>query len=169
MVNDLTIVISLLKYDTGNFLGFSHYRGGLVSVAHVDNVAITGALIADQWNFFAATYDADTETLVHYINGVEVAQLTDLVLASTGGGAAPVLIGSPGAGIMDDVKIYSYALDAVEIAQEHSDISGLDTCWNRPFMDVAPEGALDCIVDLQDFAVIASEWLDDGNTYDQTL
>jgi hypothetical protein len=34
-------------------------------------------------------------------------------------------------------------------------------------MDVAPVGNLDCIVDIQDFAVFAAQWLMDGNVYPQ--
>ncbi|MBW2149988.1 MAG: discoidin domain-containing protein, partial [Deltaproteobacteria bacterium] len=38
-------------------------------------------------------------------------------------------------------------------------------CVTRPTADVAPVGAPDCIVDIQDLAVFVSQWLDDGNVY----
>ncbi len=78
---------------------------------------------------------------------------------------------SPGHGrqvAVDNVKIYTHALDAIEIATEYvTDDPGLSAaCAERPAMDVAPVGAPDCIVDLLDFAELAKGWLDDGNIYD---
>ncbi len=69
---------------------------------------------------------------------------------------------------VDNVKIHTYALDATEIATEYitDDPGSSVACAERPAFDVAPVDALDCVVDLLDFAEFAKGWLDDGNVYD---
>jgi hypothetical protein len=61
--------------------------------------------------------------------------------------------------ILDEVSIYNYAQDAGTIAQTYADISGNNVCPDpaNPMYDLTD----DCIVDLDDFLLIASEWLID--------
>lgn len=145
--------------------GFSHYRAGLGSVAYIDGVAITGALTADEWNFFVLTYDADSGARILYHNGTP--QVFDTIgLPASGNSTAAATIGGPSVGVMDDIKFYSKALSWEEIAQEYLDTVGGDPiCITPPALDIAPVGALDCKVDLLDFAELAKAWLEDGNLY----
>jgi hypothetical protein len=55
----------------------------------------------------------------------------------------------------DEVEVYNYALDAATIAQKYADISGTTVCTVPQAYDL--DG--DCVVDLNDFARLASEWL----------
>jgi hypothetical protein len=143
--------------------GFTNYRVGLVTSAYLDGSSVASSLTADQWDFFAATYDADTNTMVHYLNGLEVGRVESVVTST--GSTVPVLIGAPGAGVIDDVKMYSYARSEIEVAQEYATAAGVPLCVTRPALDIAPVGALDCKVNILDFAEFASTWLEDGNVY----
>ncbi len=58
------------------------------------------------------------------------------------------------AGTYDEIEIYNYALDAAAIAQMYTDLSGNDVCLTQTY-DL--DG--DCIVNLSDLGLLASEWL----------
>jgi hypothetical protein len=75
-------------------------------------------------------------------------------------------------GYIDDLKIYNYARTNEQIAQDYLTVAGGDfICdlegWNADdqMMDVDSDD--DCDVDLVDFAVFASRWLDE--TYQFSL
>ena len=61
----------------------------------------------------------------------------------------------------DDVRIYNYALDVVEVAELYTDfVDGVWICpdGHRPVLDLVEN----CRIDLADFAVIAEAWLECG-------
>lgn len=59
--------------------------------------------------------------------------------------------------ILDEVEIYNYALDAAAIAQTYANVTGTAIC-----ADVQPYDLnSDCKVNLDDFTLLASEWLSD--------
>ncbi len=58
------------------------------------------------------------------------------------------------AGIYDEVEIYNYALDAATIAQTYADLSGTNVCLTQKY-----DLDNDCVVDLNDLGLLASEWL----------
>ena len=145
--------------------GFSHYRWGPWVYVNVNGVDSYSGITVDEWNFVTATYDADTEILAMYVNGLPAWEIPDLVFGVSGTSTAPVTIGNPSVGAIDDVKLYSYAISAAEIAQEMATGSDQPVCTDRPAMDIAPVGDLDCVVNLLDFAELALGWLDDGNVY----
>lgn len=60
-------------------------------------------------------------------------------------------------GVLDEVAIYNYVLDAATIAQTYADMSGAAVCPALQQYDL--DG--DCIVNLNDLALLASEWLSD--------
>jgi len=61
------------------------------------------------------------------------------------------------AGLPDDVRIYSYALDEVEVAVLYTDVTGGDLCiGGNPEYDLNE----DCKVDILDFAMLANGWLE---------
>lgn len=64
----------------------------------------------------------------------------------------------------DEVEIYNYALDAEAIAQAYADVTGTAICTNPQAYDL--DG--DCVVDMSDFARLASEWLN-SNLVQPTL
>ena len=66
-------------------------------------------------------------------------------------------------GILDEVEIYNYALDAVAIAQIYADMTGTTVCPDSVALAYDLDG--DCVVNINDIAKLASEWLDDSKVY----
>jgi len=91
-------------------------QGGAVLTATQGNIPV------NTWTHMALTYSAESEDMISYINGDEVGRLNNngLPLGST---TNNLLIGvapwDPGqwqsAGLYDDVKLYSVALDADQV------------------------------------------------------
>ena len=59
-------------------------------------------------------------------------------------------------GQIDDVQLYNYAIDPVEIALLYTDVEGGNVCYEFPEFDLNE----DCYVNLSDFAMMASQWLE---------
>jgi len=123
----------------------------------------------NKWHLFVATYDGVTKRGAAYVDGVLRAQTTHS--GTLRPSPADLLFGAqtPTAtvytGLLDDVRIYSYAADEFEIAKLYTDFNpGTEICVVNPTFDVAgPNGVgsehRDCRVDLYDFAVFAKDWL----------
>ena len=124
----------------------------------------------DEWTHIVATFEAtaiDGDSLTGikriYINGA----LSDEQTAGTylPNEISPLLIGA-GAnevprhnyffdGQIDDVQIYSYAMDPVEVAYLFSGVTGDWVCMDKPVYDL--DG--DCVVGLGDLLRFAEEWV----------
>ncbi|MBI9016541.1 MAG: LamG domain-containing protein [Phycisphaerae bacterium] len=123
-------------------------------------------LVRGQWNFTAVTFDPETKVSVWYINGEPLTQLqndnfvgfdTELFIGNCRSGTQPYI------GAIDDLKFYNYAMSNVDIALAYNAVTGQSVCADRPTMDVSgPDGTPDCRVNLYDFAVMASQWMDCG-------
>lgn len=61
-------------------------------------------------------------------------------------------------GLLDDVRIYNYALSARDIAQLYYDGTAIPVCVSRRAGDING----DCVIDLDDLAILASGWLNCG-------
>ena len=63
-------------------------------------------------------------------------------------------------GMIDDVRIYNYALGPVEIADVILEAKpDASLCVSYPALDVSgPDDEPDCVVDIFDFAMMASQW-----------
>ncbi|MBN2132424.1 MAG: hypothetical protein JW741_23180, partial [Sedimentisphaerales bacterium] len=61
-------------------------------------------------------------------------------------------------GLLDDLRMYNYALTGAEIAQLYYDVTGIATCVEAPAADLSG----DCFVDLKDFAEFVVDWLNCG-------
>ncbi len=134
-----------------------------------------------QWDMFAATWDNSTARI--YINGELVAtntqgyaevykpwDLANVIGASRQGqpnrhlfNAADFLTGA-----VDELRIYNYAISGTDIAAEYADLNtlGVTPCLNHSFVGNAANldnsAASYCVVDIYDFAIIASNWLNNG-------
>ena len=125
----------------------------------------------NNWHLVVGTYDAATKQGKVYVDGVLRNQAT-----STGtptGSPANLLFGAetltatsaPYSGLLDDVRIWSYAVDPVTVAMLYVDFNpGSEVCVENPVYDVAgPNGFgaafRDCRVNLYDFAPFAETWL----------
>lgn len=119
----------------------------------------------DNWHLVAETYDRQTSRRAVYVDGVLINQNTppDHNVQTS----ENFLIGKTGwphelieffDGAIDDVKVYNYALTAVDVAKTYTDVRGGQICAVRPAMDISG----DCVVDISDFALIAGQWLECG-------
>ena len=70
-------------------------------------------------------------------------------------GASEANGGNPFNGALDDVRIYNYALDALEIAHLYTDGADVTLCMGNPAHDL--DG--NCRVGLNDVALFAAEWM----------
>jgi hypothetical protein len=64
-------------------------------------------------------------------------------------------------GLIDDVRLYNYALEPLEAANLYLDVKPDETvCLSYPPLDfTGPDGEPDCAVDIIDFVLMASEWM----------
>jgi hypothetical protein len=113
----------------------------------------------DSWHLLTGTYDGTTRKI--YIDGIlrnsvgdsgSIAENDYLLLI----GANPW--NSYYTGAIDDVRLYNYALTAEEVALQYVAVMGGSVCTSRPEFDFNG----DCIVDVQDLAVMVDGWLECG-------
>ncbi|HDS84251.1 MAG TPA: hypothetical protein ENN97_03545 [Phycisphaerales bacterium] len=124
------------------------------------------AIPADQWEHVAVTFDG--QTAIIYRNGVQAAQGTVVFGQKTDAnmviGAAELNEQTGAAwtfnGALDDVRIYNYVLDFEAVAELYYAATGDSPCVYS-YADHLDFNA-DCVVDLLDFAEMASQWLDTG-------
>lgn len=117
-----------------------------------------------QWHHVTATYDALTGLGRIYVDGrLNNTSAVDMTRAQTND--QPLVFGaeteagqiSPYVGLLDDVQIWNYALDAYEVAAVYTAIRPDDAfCVEFDAMDFDQN----CFVDLADFAAFAASWLD---------
>ena len=110
------------------------------------------------------TYDAETGTGSIYVDGLLENQLVDTVRKAATNDY-PVVLGagtvlgdtSTYEGLLDKMSIYSYALSPIEIAVLYTDVmTGESICMEQPEHDYNG----DCRVDLLDFAMLSTGWLE---------
>ncbi len=113
----------------------------------------------DQWTHLIATFDGTTGIM--YINGepavsgnFQFAAKPDSTLVI---GASEANGGNPWSGLIDDVKIYNYALTPVEASSIYViDTGAAGVCSESPEYDLNG----DCLVDLADFAIFMQGWME---------
>ena len=151
---------------TEGWIIWNNFSAGAGSNIQESGTILYGVFDNDTWHQVVGTYDREAGTQRLYIDGIAVSEVTGIAPISLAGNTGLLNFGFTG--IIDDVKIYSFARDAADIAQDYADEGNSTVCFERPTLDVAPVGALDCIVSLPDLAEFALQWLLDGNKYDQT-
>jgi hypothetical protein len=150
--------IYLSRNGTSTSLSFSFYRGS----TSAGIVTATNALVLDEWQMFVAVLDeAGNATL--YKNGLAIqtgsfTQMPNILVRTSN------FIGESNwtddafyNGAMDDLHIYSYALDSDTLADMYSGAAG-PYCRTRPALDWNGN----CVVDLADFVDFSSAWLNCG-------
>ncbi len=125
--------------------------------------------VNDVWVFVVSTYDSETLEKKIYVDGLLQDEVTLGAPYRLNPSPNPLGIGgraSGGAlfnGLIDDVMIYSYAIDKYEVAELYGAATpGWWECFDPPRFDTND----DCIVTLIDFAEVAAKYLD-CNWYDQ--
>ncbi len=119
-------------------------------------VAITDSLPVGEWIFVAASHDG--ETTRWYGNGVQIGEATRLLntydLWTMGKRADNDNLFT---GLIDDIRLYNYALSSKEIAKLWTDVSGGYVCLAGPPLYDFNQ---DCRVDLADLAIFTAQWMD---------
>jgi hypothetical protein len=160
--------------DWTNIFGFTSTPDGITDMSfdlekiggttqygiHVYGWERTMANIDMNWHFLAATFDGTT--IRWYFDGVTVnsevhstLNTQDNVQMGKRGHAA----GGNWPGLVDDARIYNYALDPAQIAQLYVDVKP-----DARICPVAPTGDFngDCKVNMLDFAELARIWMECG-------
>jgi|GEM_PF-5508312 len=140
-----------------------HLRlGTLCNDQSIDSPGLT----KNRWTHLAFTLDEEGAKI--YRDGLLEISKAGFKLGD--GTDAPLVIGgnysyedqvySTFNGIIDEVKIYNYALSELEIADIYYDVSGREPCVNPPpaSLDINQ----DCIIDMRDLAVFTDFWLQSG-------
>jgi hypothetical protein len=117
-----------------------------------------------QWHLFTGTYDASSHSMKLFVDGDQRAAGT-INLANAPLPAQEIAIGGLGTdairGAIDEVRIYNYPLTPAQIAEMYVGF--------RPgeYICVEVENGIadydlnkDCRINLADFALLASEWLE---------
>jgi len=122
-----------------------------------------------QWHMMTMTYWPHSNLMIYSLDGEKQSETTvsdpATTIASLIFGRASVETDREYAGLIDEIKIYNYALNNYQIAAEYYSYTGISTCLNAygdAFDTTGPEGKPDCRVDLYDFADFAAAWLDCG-------
>ncbi|MBN2063780.1 MAG: immunoglobulin domain-containing protein [Sedimentisphaerales bacterium] len=133
----------------------------------VDTPAGTAPL--GSWSFVTITYDGSK--LTYYINGsmLQENSVSTLTNFSAWQYAVTYLsknsrseIVEPFIGMIDDLRIYNYAVNEMEVAGLYYQLTGENVCVEslRPSADYDLND--DCIVNILDIAIFSSKWLESG-------
>ncbi len=135
-----------------------------------EQIVETTPLPTGEWLFIAATLGGDTGRI--YVNGEQQAAnagmtINPIDILSTLNYVGKSQWPDPEFnGMIDELKIYNYELDAETVAAEYYQATGIQACFDPDFAGSAYNldntGSSYCKVDLADFAVFAANWLADG-------
>ncbi|MBN2513048.1 MAG: immunoglobulin domain-containing protein [Sedimentisphaerales bacterium] len=136
-----------------------------------DRVGVGNAVVSTgdpYWIYWVFTKDSETGVMRIYRNGVQIGQATGQTRRQYGVdhiqlGAnrdANNVIGQFFNGLIDDLRIYNYAVDEVEAAYLYYDAVGEKVCINStdPVL-VKYDFNQNCKIDLGDFAELAANWM----------
>ena len=146
--------------DTG--LAFSALRQ-VFGIGLGVGVRSTSNIADNEWHMVTGTYDGETGTGSIYVDGLLENQLVDTERKAATN-EFPVVLGaqtvsaeySPYEGLLDKTSIYSYALSPLDVAMLYTDVTGGEICLEYPEYDFNE----DCIIDILDFAMFATDWLE---------
>jgi hypothetical protein len=121
-----------------------------------------GNMFDGNWNLITGVFDPVTSTYRIYVDGRLRNEHAPISPPTTH--SEPLAFGAetadgqiPYTGILDEVNIWNYALDPLDIAQQYVDYNpDADVCIENPELDF--DG--NCVVDIDDFASIAASWLE---------
>lgn len=144
-----------------------------------DGTASNRTVYDGQWHYVVSTFDGMEKKV--YIDGVisrvyssddgSIVRESDAVSGRINASLSPVSLAGRVRGdavsglifedvtpcILDEVEIYNYALDAETIARNYADITGTAVCP----APLAHDLNSDCVIDLDDAALLAAGWLTD--------
>ena len=143
-----------LRQSGGNMAGVRFYNNFGYTVQ-------TGNLIeSNVWTHVCAIWDGTAIRV--YINGVLAGTDTSGAMGTDTLGDLHIASSDDFPGALDDIRIFNTAFDLTEIAlQLYGPVSGKSVCVNPndPIL-LAYDFNKNCVVDLADFAVMASHWME---------
>ncbi|MCK4999018.1 MAG: hypothetical protein KAS23_05770 [Anaerohalosphaera sp.] len=155
-----------VESDTGWMLRATGSAGFTLEGSSTGALSGGDSVIDDEWHMVTAQYDGENVKL--YVDGILVdsGQNTNEI----GLHADQLVIGAARAngtgfylGVVDDIRIWSYAIDPVDIAYYYHDITDETLCIDQVGLEMfditGPDGEPDCVVNIYDFAAFASDWL----------
>lgn len=163
--NDTTQYMFLSPNAAGTALRFVVQNGSGEQIVQTEGSTLT----TGEWVWLTVTLEGNTGRL--YVNGELKATNTAVTadpldfkpalnyIAKSQFAADPYFNGQ-----IDNLKIYSYARTTEQIAQDYLGVKGGWVC-NNELNDLAYDFDKNCLVDLADFAMFASEWLDSFRIY----
>ena len=126
----------------------------------------TGTTINDgQWHYIVGTFDGTNKKV--FVDGLEVFSLEVSGTITPSDKAVSIATEITGTdysyggvfqGVIDEVKLFNYAMNSHEIGQNYADISGNSICPEYSNADLDH----DCDVDIIDFSILAESWLIDN-------
>ena len=132
-------------------------------------LSFNGGINDNAWHLITGTFDGEVSKL--YIDGMLVNESNPVTVDLTAYlHGEPLVIGAETVagdtsfeGKIDEVNIWSYAVDPYTIAHMYTDVMTEETiCVDQIGLEFdvsGPEGEPDCSVDLYDFAAFAATWL----------
>ena len=153
---------SIVGLGTGFGLSY-HYAEAAVAVRGVSGEPWSGAVEDSKWHLFVGRYDTQAQTLTVFVDGL-LAGTVENASASVAASAAPLIIGAetpdggaPYGGLVDELRIYSYPVDAYDIAGIYTDVMTEETvCVDQAGLQYDYND--DCRISLPDFAIFAATW-----------
>lgn len=134
------------------------------NISGVDQIvkAAQKAEYKGKWNHYLFTKDVDAGTMSIYINGELWLQGTNKTIPLAKPSMFLVGCGWSGTattnhypGVIDDLRIFNYAMTTLEAAHYYHDITGETVCAQPVPNDLTG----DCRMDLADLALFAGQWL----------
>ncbi len=113
------------------------------------------------WTNVTVTYDAKANQGTLYINSRPIVEVSEVFP-----GFDPLLTlgdvsGYEYYGAVDDLRLYNFAMDPLEVFLLYADVTGETMCPQNPEADVSgPEGEPDCEVNIYDLVEVVAGWLE---------
>lgn len=162
--------------DDTHFIAFSPNIFGssatftIINTSEQNVQTYSQLLPSNQWVHVAVSLNGDAGRL--YINGVRAAVNTgmthdpiDFRPSLNYIGRSLVAEQAYFDGMIDELKIYNYAMTNTQVAQEYIAVRGGYVCDADGTDSLTYDFNRDCRVDLADFARIATDWLNDNRIY----
>ena len=175
-------LVSKQGLGKGQGVLLNHFGGSAIHTLRSVSVIEPASVNNDLWHMITGTYEPVSRKITLYVDGVEIDSAIKANPASTND--QPLIFGtgvaggdsfpsSPYSGLLDEVRIWNYPVDAVEIGfwyLDHAplaelclvDVAGLDSLeWDIAGgpVDIDGNPTPDCKVGLDDMAIIIAEWL----------
>jgi len=160
--------IFLCRNSTTTTLQFRTANGTTQNAA----INANGAILLNQWQMFTVTLDTAGSVKI-YRDGVLYKYYNNDGTTVTPTATIPLpnfvtrvnnYIGKSAwgdayfTGLLDEIRVYNYALTPEQIVAQYYADSGVAACMTKP----AADNNNDCKVTLDDFAILAGQWLDCG-------